>query len=213
MRHIHARRAVLAAKLPWRQDFARWEESCVPSYCHPNLAAAYLSWARLYLAASLAKRHARPGPVLDFGAAAGELYHLLPSWLRDYEFIEENAAASAFLQTEIPGGRQRTLDSALDRHYAVVFALDSLEHNADYDQLLATLAGKLADDGLLIVSGPTESRLYRLGRRIAGFDAHYHETDIYAIEAAAAGRLERVALRRLPPLAPLFRITAWQRAA
>jgi hypothetical protein len=48
------------------------------------------------------------------------------------------------------------------------------------------LAESLADDGVVIVSGPTESPLYRLGRRVAGFGGHYHKHTVFDVERAVA---------------------------
>src|SRR3954463_8770772 len=65
------------------------EESCVPSYLHKNLPAAAVSWNRLFVAAAYYKRFAKPGPILDFGAGTGELWHILQP--RDaYSFCEAN---------------------------------------------------------------------------------------------------------------------------
>ncbi len=64
---------------------------------------------------------------------------------------------------------------------------------------------------MLILSGPTENRLYRLGRAIAGFDSHYHKTTIYEIEKAAANFLARKDVAAIMPGAPLFRLTVWSR--
>lgn len=206
--HVRARRRHLASQLGvWRQ-FAQWEETCVPSYCHPNPAAAAVSWWRLFAAAELASRFVRGGPVLDFGAATGELAYLLPaSW--EYHFVEQQENAATYLAGQHPAAVRHTLDDVAPGRYAAVFALDSLEHNRDFEPLLARLAAALRPDGVLVLSGPTESALYRLGRRIAGFDAHYHETDIWHIEEAAARLLDRRAVRGLPPLVPLFRISVW----
>ena len=90
------------------------------------------------------------------------------------------------------------------------FALDALEHNPDFPQLLLRLAAKLSHGGILILSGPTENHLYRLGRRIAGFDAHYHATNIYAIETATQAILARAEVCNLPWIAPLFRLPPWR---
>lgn len=192
------------------KQFETWEESCVPSYCHRNLAAAYLSWWRLYAAADLARRHAQWHAVLDFGAAIGELRRLLPPDLGRYDFIEQNDAAANYLLEHTPGAGRQTLASAPAGAYSCVFALDALEHNPDYAELLARLAAKLAAGGVLILSGPTESRLYRIGRRVAGFHGHYHETNIHQIEVAADRLLQRIAWRNLPVGAPLFRLSAWR---
>lgn len=208
LRHIHARRRHLSSSLKFGDNFELWEETCVPSYCHPNLAAAYVSWWRLYAAAALARQVSNCRSVLDFGASVGELRHLLADGVQRYDFIEENDVAAKFLHEQAHDATRQTLASAQSGEYSCVFALDSLEHNTDYPELLRALAEKLAPDGVMIISGPTESRLYRLGRRIAGFDAHYHETNIYAIERVALETMQKVGRRSLPPLAPLFRITA-----
>ncbi len=209
LRHIHTRRRHLARDLKLRADFEMWEETCVPSYCHANLAAAYMSWWRLYAAVGLATRYASWDAVLDFGAAVGELRRLLPADLTRYDFIEQNDVAARYLLEHAEGARRETLESAPSRGYSCVFALDSLEHNTDYPDLLRQLAGKLKPGGILILSGPSENWLYRCGRRIAGFDAHYHETNIYAIEDVARANLELVGLRSLPPGMALFRLSAW----
>ncbi len=213
LRHIHDRRDCLQRELPVQAEFAAWEETCIPSYCHPNLAAAYLSWWRLYAAVALARRHACFDAVLDFGAAVGELRRLLPVSTGRYDFIEQNDRAASYLSQQFAGAVRETLDSAPAGGYSCIFALDALEHNTDFAALLTRLAGKLAPGGVFIMSGPTENRLYRLGRRIAGFDAHYHETNIYAIEAAARARMTPVEVRQLPPLLPLFRLSAWRPGA
>ncbi len=64
----------------------------------------------------------------------------------------------------------------------------------------------------MILSGPTENALYRLGRKIAGFDGHYHTTTIHHIEQAAAQHMTLLERRRAPFGVPLFSISAWRKA-
>ena len=149
--------------------------------------------------------------VLDFGSSIGELGHLFPKDAR-YDFVESHDAAAAFLKAQLPKAKRTTLEEIPAGTYDHIFAIDSLEHNTDYAELLATLVTKLAPGGVLVLSGPTENWLYRLGRKIAGFEGHYHETNIHAIEAAAAKILTRRKVRTILPLVPLFRVTAWQKA-
>ena len=106
LRHIHARRRHLARDLKLQADFEMWEETCVPSYCHGNLAAAYMSWWRLYAAVGLATRYASWDAVLDFGAAVGELRRLLPADLTRYDFIEQNDVAARYLLEHAEGARR-----------------------------------------------------------------------------------------------------------
>lgn len=211
LKHIRTRRADLRSDIDVTATFEQWEESCVPSYCHSNWLAAYVSWTRLFRVASLARAHA-PGAtrILDFGSSVGELGHLVSTDGTAYDFIESDDHSAAFLTSRLPKARQVTLDTAKDASYDLVFAIDSLEHNKDYAELLAVLVSKLAPGGVLILSGPTENALYRLGRRVAGFDGHYHETTIYEIEAAAATLLERRQVVSVMPVAPLFRISSWR---
>ncbi len=211
LRHIRARRRALNQAIDAFGAFETWEETCVPSYVHPNRAAAYVAWLRLFAAVDLADRHTRWGPVLDFGASVGELAHVLPHTARPYGFIEQEEPAARQLLENVPHAERHTLDDAPADHFSVVFALDALEHNENYAELLEALATKLRPDGLLIVSGPTENALYKLGRLVARFDSHYHETNIHAIEAAAERTLRRVDVTTVPFGVPLFRISAWRR--
>jgi SAM-dependent methyltransferase len=196
---IRQGRAALRAKFA---DGAADDESMVPSYLHGNPAAAYVAWDRLFKAVRLYRRLAAPGPVLDFGAGAGVLCGVLPADA-EYFFVERDDLAAR----GIPGNRLEAATLPLG-HFAAVFALDSLEHNRDVATLVQQLAGSLRPDGVLIVSGPTENWMYRLGRRIAGFAGDYHHFDIREIEAILARSLHPVAL---PGFSPLFRISAWRR--
>ena len=205
------RRAALRARIDTRGEFEVWEETCLPSYCHPNLAAAWVSWQRLFAAVDLAGESIGAGPVLDFGAAVGELAHLLPSDV-EYEWIEEHEPAARYLAAEHPRSRRVRLEEAPAGRYRCVFALDALEHNEDYAALVDRLLATLAPGGLFVVSGPTENVLYRLGRRIAGFEGHYHSTDIHAIEDAIRKRATLLRTRIVPWPIPLFRVTAWTAA-
>ena len=212
IRHAIKRRADLKQSIDLAKTFAAWEESCVPSYCHRNWAAAAISWLRLFRAVRLARTMAPEGKiVLDFGSSVGELGHLVHHAGLTYDFIEQDAQAAAFLQSRLPTATRRTLESAPAGLYDIVFAIDSLEHNDDFAGLLQQLAAKLAPGGVLILSGPTENFLYRLGRAVAGFQGHYHHATIYDIEAAARRFFAMLTVRRVLPLLTLFRITAWRR--
>lgn len=208
LRHAIRRRRAISESLSVWTEFEIWQESCVPSYCHPNPLAAWVSWLRLFGAESLSRSGGTVGPVLDFGASIGELGHLIDP-ARGYYFVEQDERPAEFLMRSLPHAVRTTLDEAPDGFFGSVFALDSLEHNDDYESILAKLATKLAPDGLLIISGPTENFLYRLGRKIAGFEADYHVTNILRIEESASRVLTRKRVKTVPLGVPLFRISAW----
>jgi cyclopropane fatty-acyl-phospholipid synthase-like methyltransferase len=102
--------------------------------------------------------------------------------------------------------RPRSLDA--------VVAADVLEHVSDLPSLLSLLSWRLKESGRLIVSGPTETALYRLGRRLAGFGnkGAYHLRNIDDIVATALeSGYELTAAREIPgPLLPLFKILAFR---
>ena len=70
------------------------------------------------------------------------------------------------------GTRRTTLNQAEANSFAAIFALNSLEHNENIPELVDRLVPLLRPDGVFILSGPTESGFYRLGRRLAGFSGH-----------------------------------------
>lgn len=59
----------------------------------------------------------------------------------------------------------------------------------------------LKPDGTLLVSGPTESWWYRLGRRVVGFSGEYHVRSIHDIHDAMTRRFEVALVARI--FAPL----------
>jgi SAM-dependent methyltransferase len=205
---IRRRRAELRAAFDISRQLAALEESMVPAYCHANPLAAGVSWWRLLAARELAGAVKERGPLLDFGAGSGELYHLLDA-PKGYHFVEPNPLVAGQLERAAPSARRLRLDELPPAGFGTIFALDALEHDTQPETTAARLAAALAPGGLLIVSGPTESALYRLGRRIAGFRGHYHRRSVYDVERILAARLRRRARTDVPPLLALFRLSAW----
>jgi hypothetical protein len=209
---IRRRRAALASRLRPTDNFTALEESCVPSYCHRNVAAAAVAWWRLAKAAALCRRWSPPGAILDFGAATGEIAHLIGGD-RPYHFVEADEALAKALVDWHPNARREHIEHLPPRAFHTILALDSLEHNENLEDITIRLAESLADDGVFIVSGPTESPLYRLGRRVAGFGGHYHKHTVFDVERAVARSFTLEHVVSVPPLARLFRISVWRAAS
>ncbi|WP_324808339.1 class I SAM-dependent methyltransferase [Sphingomonas sp. LY29] len=208
-RSIAARRAVLRSHFDVRRQFEEIEESCIPSYVHANRLAAWVAWQRNKKAGELYRRYAPVGPILDFGAATGEVGHLIPK-RGPYLIIEQDEALARACE-QWQQATRTSLEKAQAGSFAAIFALDSLEHNEDIPAIVAKLVPLLRSDGVLILSGPTESALYRLGRKIAGFSGHYHHSTIYDIERIVSGHLSLVKARKVPFAPALFRVTVWRR--
>ncbi|MCP6725790.1 class I SAM-dependent methyltransferase, partial [Klebsiella pneumoniae] len=59
-------------------------------------------------------------------------------------------------------------DALPDQEIETIIAADVLEHITQRREVLSLLGRKLTPGGRLVVCGPTENWLYRLGRRIVG---------------------------------------------
>ena len=211
LRYLLERRKYISSKLDVQKHFEDWEETCVPSYVHKNILAAYVSWQRLFMANKLAFDVTSPTRVLDFGAGIGELKKLLPLGV-EYYYIEEEELAAKWIKNEYPDAVQITLDNPQDIKFEAIFALDSLEHNDNYPELIDQLTGMLSDDGVMIITGPTENFLYRFGRKLAGFSGHYHLTTIHQINDFVDSKMTLLKRKRLPFGLSLFVLSCWKRA-
>lgn len=207
--HVAARRQYLDKVLTLRHSFGALEESCAPAYVHGNLPAAWVAWHRLFCAVQFFRKH-YPGPrVLDFGAGTGELFHLLPTPLR-YSYVEASDTLADYIADEVAGSTRVMADELPPSAFDAAFALDSIDQNDDPEPVLVALKRTLRPGGLLVLSGPSENGLYRLGRKITGFSGHYHETDIYHLEALAERLFARVDAVTIPFAVPLFRVSCWR---
>lgn len=201
-------------------------ESAIPSYTHWNPAIRWLMFRRLEMIRRMALEtlggeQFHPGAaVLDYGCGIGMMIPALAGtvqtlYLCDEQLAPARSTVARFDAKNVALVPPDALDTQIaDRTLSVVIAADVLEHVDDLPALVETMRRKLRNGGALIVSGPTENWLYRLGRAIAGFSGDYHVRSVYEVEETirdAKFSCER--LRHLPfSVGPdLFRITLWRR--
>ncbi len=93
-------------------------------------------------------------------------------------------------------------ESSLD----LIVALDVLEHVESLADVLGRLASLMKAGGIMLVSGPTENLLYRIGRKVVGFSGHYHERSIRDVRLGLDDLFSVKMLRRLVYPFTLFEI-------
>jgi 2-polyprenyl-3-methyl-5-hydroxy-6-metoxy-1,4-benzoquinol methylase len=170
------------------------DEHAVPAYLHPNFLARWLFWKRLAVCQE-ALTKVRGGACLDLGCGSGPMLPLLVRLFSPVYAVDPNlepARQFMDLWEQATGTSLKVVRLSHDLASAeippqslkVILALDVLEHVDDLDGMLVDVSRLLSPDGTLLVSGPTESRLYRLGRRVAGFSGHYHVRNVTDVMAA-----------------------------
>ena len=175
------------------------DEMAIPSYRHANPLMRWMAWRRLSvmsrrLEAIAARR--RPSTVLDFGCGTGVLLEAASRLADRVIGVDRELAPAAHLveawhldqvSLQTPDEIEGLAPGSVD----VIVAGEVLEHIDPLAPLLVSFERLLAPGGTLLASLPTESGLYRLGRRLAGFSGHYHHAGAAQID----GEIRRAGLR------------------
>ncbi len=189
------------------------DEMAIPSYLHSNPAMRWMAWRRLEVTARfLRDLHAgkRATAIMDFGCGTGVLFDeslrvtdavygvdivLEPATL----LVEERNLENVTLLTPDAAG-QAIAPGSID----TIIAAEVLEHIEPLDGTLEFFRSRLTPGGTLLVSLPTESFLYRLGRRLAGFEGHYHESNAAMIHAQILeSGFRQTRMQKIPAPGPL----------
>jgi 2-polyprenyl-3-methyl-5-hydroxy-6-metoxy-1,4-benzoquinol methylase len=194
----------------------RLNASGFPAYSHPNPLINWLFWQRLHTAINSIKKNAPYEKVLDFGCGSGVMLAFLAQHSDHVTAIDIDLVPLQHMGKYIPvaenvqilDANQTSLSELTPKSFDLINALDVLEHVEDLPQTLSKLLDLLKPGGQLIVSGPTENLLYRIGRKLAGpeYSGEYHERSIAEIrrELARLARVRQIATLYWP--VPLFEI-------
>jgi 2-polyprenyl-3-methyl-5-hydroxy-6-metoxy-1,4-benzoquinol methylase len=191
-------------------DKLQHDEMAGPSYLHRIPLIRWLFWRRLEVVAELlAAGGDRYEAGLDFGCGLGVLLPTLSNFTTSVYAtdLELRPARQIVAAMEIPNVefvppetlQTRITPGSLD----YVVSTDVLEHVDDLPAIVNQLASFLRRGGRLIISGPTESLVYRMSRVLAGFGGKgdYHHTDIHRIhDLVIATRAFQTAARRILPI-------------
>jgi SAM-dependent methyltransferase len=172
-------------------------EAALPAYSHRNPLVDLIFWQRLKIAAEQLRSPSKL-KVVDFGCGSGVMSHLLAQMGHEVIAVDLDFAPLERVRRHVdfpPSITFHNKDLAELQLPAesvdAIVALDVLEHIHDFESYLALFLRILKPGGRIIVSGPTENWLYKLGRKLAGkqFSGDYRETNIAAIRAAFARQL------------------------
>lgn len=193
------------------------DEMAFPSYMHANPLIRWLMWRRYELVAALGQFKSTTR-VLEFGCGSGVF---LPELADKCGAVYATDLLPAYAQrlVEFRGLKVEFIDDLAelaDNSLDLIIAADVLEHITDLPPYLQLFTDKLAVNGRLIVSGPTENLFYQIGRIAAGFagKGDYHHTNIDSlISAIRASGFQLISIRKLPfPwLPPLFKVVEFCR--
>lgn len=193
----------------------RVDQTAIPSYTHSSVVLRSLFEARGNAVMQWIGGRS-PDVLLDAGCGAGILIEgvkkesdtealgidLIPEVSRRYLNGDDGSGVLRAALSTLP-----LRDGAVES----IVAMDVLEHIDELGGVLEEFERVLVPGGQLVVSGPTENFVYRVGRRLVGFSGEYHATDIYQVERAiAAASFSRRRNRKISLGLPLFSITEYR---
>ncbi|MCP3903908.1 MAG: class I SAM-dependent methyltransferase [Planctomycetes bacterium] len=186
------------------------DEMAIPSYLHRNPLMRWMAWRRIEVTARRIERCDPECTIMDFGCGTGVLFDAASRVARRVYGVDPVLAAAEMLveQWALDKVVLLTPDEASTRiepgSVDLVLAAEVLEHVDPLAPTLEFFRQRLAPNGRLLTSMPTENALYRFGRRLAGFHGEYHHHDARSIDAELrrCGFVRRY-LERVPAPGPL----------
>ena len=103
---------------------------------------------------------------------------------------------------------RRPISDFSDNTFEAIISLDVLEHVDDLTETMRQLYRVSKPGGIIVVSVPTESIFYKIGRKIAGevYTGDYHLRNVYDIRKVMESTMEVETLATLYYPFPLFKL-------
>jgi len=203
-------------KVLFESERGRLDEAGFPAYSHLNPVINWLFWQRLRTAMEHIGKNAPYEKVLDFGCGSGVMLPFLAQKSKlvtalDIDLIPLERVAKHIPLAEnvdVIDASRVSISQLAPKSFDLINALDVLEHVDDLPHTLSELINLLKPNGQLVVSGPTENILYRIGRKLAGpeYSGEYHERGIAEIkrELSRTAQVTHIATLYWP--IPLFEV-------
>lgn len=191
-----------------------YDEAALPSYTHKNVLMSWFFWKRIETALCMAGE-VEGKSVLDFGCGGGVTFkYLAEKNCRimgcENKFFEMTRSLCERL--DIKADIYEDLMDISDISFDLIFALDVFEHIEDTGKYIEKLKEISDNNTMVIISGPTENILYKIGRKLARFSGDYHVTNIYDVEREFLDRgFKKTKLKKLYFPFTLFRISCWHK--
>jgi 2-polyprenyl-3-methyl-5-hydroxy-6-metoxy-1,4-benzoquinol methylase len=198
----------------------RMDEAGFPAYSHRNPLINWLFWQRLRKVMDYVEANAPYEHILDFGCGSGVMLPFLCGisarvTAMDIDLLPFERVSR---QREFPNNltvhdaREVTLQDLPGASFDVIIATDVLEHVDDISGTLADMRALIKPNGQIIISGPTENILYKIGRKLAGpeYSGDYHERDILEVRDLLGKQMKVFSIATLYWPVPLFEVFAGQ---
>ena len=203
-------------------------EKIVPEYHSGNIIVKKLFFNRLKSAIKLADEKLKRGNknVIDLGCGEGLLLRILENNYKDVKTfgldVEPNIEKlKGVLKAELKVADLCQSSFPKD-FFDIIFILDVLEHFKDLERPVKEIKKILKEDGLLIVSMPTENVFYKINRFIIKktfsektgpcSSSHYHNAGQIEVFLSRKGfRAIKKIYLPLPPPFSLFHIVSFSK--
>jgi len=190
------------------------DEQGLPSYTNPNPFMRWFVWKRVKEIIQIFESLGEIENVLDFGCGYGVFHPFLleiSNQLTAYDLMIDdlialnNSTKEKFVSNIIYESKLSIISNQKNK-FNVILAAEVLEHIDELVNLLDIFYDILDDKGYIIVSGPTENYLYKLGRKFANYSGDYHLRNIYQIREILQKKFKVRKISTIVPLLPIYEI-------
>jgi 2-polyprenyl-3-methyl-5-hydroxy-6-metoxy-1,4-benzoquinol methylase len=183
----------------------------LPSYTNPNPFMHWLIWKRVEVVLSAIVSLAPLKNALDFGCGYGVfLPYLIANTdntiAYDLMIDELKALGQASGWQRITYESDFSKLSSMKQSFDLILAIEVLEHIDELGETIRMFYETLKDNGNLLVAGPSENFLYRIGRKLVGYSGDYHVRNIYDIRTMLTEKFHVHNLATIVPGLPFFEI-------
>lgn len=194
------------------------DEMAVPSYTHWNPLIRWLMWKRLNIVQDLCNG-LQIRVALDYGSGAGVMLPFLSKIAVRVVAVDKVIAPTARLceYYKLDNVELHELDTLPiplpDGSVDLILSLDVQEHIKALQESTRELVRVLKPGGRLVVSGPSESPLYKFSRLLAGFRkrATYHRWNVDDVNKALEAHLTLIQKKTLLRPVRQFDISVFQK--